>query len=467
MFINYAKKKWHYNPSVLEAFNSVEHKAPVFLLLCVSKFNFLYFLYNNNTKKNFHTKIIESTQIDSKNLSDEEFYEWFRGLTDGEGSFSISQVNKSFAFKFVIFMHKDEVNMLNYIAQRLKIGNVNIWGNFAGFSVTSQKELLVILQIFDNYPLNTSKHLNYLAFKEAYNLYIDSRLHAENYSDEFINKILEIKNSMNKNRINYNLPSNHKIYITPYWLLGFVEAEGYFSISNLKLIFGIGQTASELAVLEAIKDFLLKLPGKYSISRKDTNVISVSVNKKAKNINSKPMAKLEIVKTDYITNVIVPFFENLIWLSKKKLDFEDWNLVLKIKNDEKHFTDEGKELILLISKRINRNRLSTNLSKIPENNEKSVQKRIENLLASPSNYEIKPNGKILIKSTGTYLKGRGNIAVNVFNVDGKLIYEFNSIKECALFFKVSDRTINRRLENGSIVKYENQELIFKRVINLN
>lgn len=113
---------------------------------------------------------------------------------------------------------------------------------------------------------------------------------------------------MNKNRTNYDLPSNHKIYITPNWLLGFVEGEGYFSISNLKLIFGIGQTASELAVLEAIKYFLLELPGKYKISRKDTNVISVTVNKKAKNLNSNPMAKLEIVKTDYITNVIVPFF---------------------------------------------------------------------------------------------------------------------------------------------------------------
>lgn len=154
-------------------------------------------------------------------------------------------------------------------------------------------------------------------------MYIDSKL-LGNYSNEIINKILEIKNSMNKNRTNYDLPSNHKIYITPYWFLGFVEGEWYFSISNLKLIFGIGQTASELAVLEAIKDFLLELPGKYKISRKDTNVISVTVNKKAKNLNSNPMAKLEIVKTDYITNVIVPFsarsapIEDLIWLSKKK-----------------------------------------------------------------------------------------------------------------------------------------------------
>lgn len=74
----------------------------------------------------------------------------------------------------------------------------------------------------------------------------------------------------------------------------------------------------------------MELPGKYKISRKDTNVISVTVNKKAKNLNSNPMAKLEIVKTDYITNVIVPFFENLIWLSKKKIRF--WRLKISFKN---------------------------------------------------------------------------------------------------------------------------------------
>lgn len=64
--------KWHYNPSVAEAFNSVEHETSIFLLLCVLfKLNFLYFLYKNNIiKRKFSTKIIESTQVDNKNPSD-------------------------------------------------------------------------------------------------------------------------------------------------------------------------------------------------------------------------------------------------------------------------------------------------------------------------------------------------------------------------------------------------------------
>ena len=41
-------------------------------------------------------------------------------------------------------MHKDDAAMLNYIANRLKVGHVNIWSHFARFSVTSQKDLRVI-----------------------------------------------------------------------------------------------------------------------------------------------------------------------------------------------------------------------------------------------------------------------------------------------------------------------------------
>lgn len=77
-----------------------------------------------------------------------------------------------------------------------------------------------------------------------------------------------------------------------------------------------------------------------------------------------------------------------------------------------HFIEEGKELILAISKRMNRNRLSTVTTQPSANN---IQERVLNLLAAPSNYEIQPDGKILIRSSGVYLKGRGNISLEVFS----------------------------------------------------
>lgn len=145
------------------------------------------------------------------------------------------------------------------------------------------------------------------------------------------------------------------------------------------------------------------------------------------------------------------------------MDYNDWKLILTIKNQGKHFTVEGKDLMNLISKRMNRNRLSTNLVKPSEID---FEERVSNLLASPSNYEIHPDGKILIKSSGVYLKGWGNVAINVLDDKGTLIYSFDSIKQCAIFFGVSDRTINRRLGYGSFVKIEGQKLIFKREVTL-
>jgi hypothetical protein len=53
--------------------------------------------------------------------------------------------------------------MLNYICNRLKVGKVIERDHFATYYVRSA-DVLKIIDIFDNYPLNTSKHLNYLAF---------------------------------------------------------------------------------------------------------------------------------------------------------------------------------------------------------------------------------------------------------------------------------------------------------------
>ena len=59
-------------------------------------------------------------------------------------------------------MHIDNKNMLEFIAKKLKVGKVFIAGRFVYFSVYKQSELKIIFNIFDKYPLNTSKNLNYI-----------------------------------------------------------------------------------------------------------------------------------------------------------------------------------------------------------------------------------------------------------------------------------------------------------------
>jgi F0F1-type ATP synthase membrane subunit c/vacuolar-type H+-ATPase subunit K len=121
----------------------------------------------------------------------------------------------------------------------LGIGNVSVREHFANFSVTSQKDLLTVIQIFDNYPLNTSKNLNYLLWKKGFELYYN-RKNSNINKKELTEELVNLKNQMNSRasgatcsagkRSDFKQPENHRINITPYWLLGFVEAEGYFSV---------------------------------------------------------------------------------------------------------------------------------------------------------------------------------------------------------------------------------------------
>lgn len=221
----------------------------------------------------------------------------------------------------------------------------------------------------------------------------------------------------------------------------------------------------ELSVLEAIQNFLYKLPGasfaSASVKRSNTNLVKLETYNQAKGRNHKPMAYITVNQEDFITNVLLPFFDNLIWLSKKEKDYKDWKLILSIINQGKHFTEEGKELISLIVNRMNSNRLSTNLTVIRKESY-SLDDKVLKLLSTPSNNEVQSDGKILIKSSGTHLRGRGNVGVKVLDDKGIVIYNFDSIKDCALFFNVHSRTINRRLEKDSIVEFEGKKLVFKR-----
>lgn len=293
--------------------------------------------------------------------------------------------------------------------------------------------------------------MNYIMFKQAYDLYFSRE--SIKVSKELHKNMVDLKNQMNRQRIDFKQPKGHSINITSYWLLGFIEGDGYFSVSqqNYSPRFGIGQTSQEIGVLEAIQKYLLGLPGKYIVKRTNTNLVKLETYGSTKDRAQKPMSNLIVNQTDFLSNVLLPFFDNLIWLSKKEKDYQDWKLVLNIIKQGKHFTVEGKQLISLIIKGMNNYRLSSNLISLEEGSPSSmdIKERALILLSSPSNYELQPDGKILIKSSGTYLKGRGNIGVKILDDKGRTIYNFDSIKDCALFFNVHSRTINRRLDNGS------------------
>ena len=82
--------------------------------------------------------------------------------------------------------------MLKYIAERLGIGRVSIGDHFVKYAVSSKKDLLKIINIFDKYPLNTTKNLNFISFKKGYMLYFNRT--SLKVSPELREEIFNIKN---------------------------------------------------------------------------------------------------------------------------------------------------------------------------------------------------------------------------------------------------------------------------------
>jgi len=114
---------------------------------------------------------------------------------------------------------------------------------------------------------------------------------------------------------------------------------------------------------------------------------------------------------------------------------------------------------------MNNNRLSTNNNSSNFTDIKDIEFKIKFLLAN-SNLEIHDKGKIFIKSSQAYLKGRGNIQIEVFTEDGTLFQSLESIKMAALIFNTSERSIIRKLDSGDKIFFNEQYYTLKRVTSL-
>ncbi len=188
-------------------------------------------------KNNKTSSILDNTgkmnYSSSSKKVDDNFFEWLGGgITDAEGSFAIGSSRKNpyhtyFYFTFVIALHVDDINLLEFIPKRLGLGKVYTFGKKSCFIVKNKKDLKVIMDIFTKYPLKTHKYLNFLDFKKAFYLYSDTRIK----TIELLKDIEIIKNRMNTLRTEFDLTFKGHL-ITSYWLLGFVEGEGSFYINK-------------------------------------------------------------------------------------------------------------------------------------------------------------------------------------------------------------------------------------------
>jgi len=95
---------------------------------------------------------------------------------------------------FKIKLHVKDIAALKEIQNTLGIGKVRILGiDEADYVAESFKELQIIVDHFDKYPLATVKKSDYLIFKQCF----DMILKREHLTEEGLLKIVALKTNLN------------------------------------------------------------------------------------------------------------------------------------------------------------------------------------------------------------------------------------------------------------------------------
>lgn len=254
---------------------------------------------------------------------------WFlTGFSDGEACFMINVYKSSKHIAgwgaragFQIGLHTKDLQILNSIRDYFSVGSIFIKGDRCVYYVQSIKDLDVILNHFEKYPLITQKLADYILFKMAINL-IKEKAHL---NLEGLQKLISIRASLNwgltlaleaafPDIIPYPRPSVSDIAIKdPQWLAGFASAEGCFLIRitesathllgyRVFLIFKLGQHSRDEQLLRSLVDYL----GCGKIYLENSAV------------------EFRVSKFSDLTEKIIPFFQKYCIQGVKYLDYTDF-----------------------------------------------------------------------------------------------------------------------------------------------
>ena len=201
----------------------------------------------NNIKYYSTSSINDSRENNTNLIIDPNF---LTGFTDAEGSFVLSitksdNVKSGWVIKprFSISLHKKDRFVLEAIKNYLGVGEIYTQGTDSiQYRVFSIKDLQLVIDHFDKYPLISQKFGDYSLFKQAYLLLINK----EHLTPEGLLKIIAIRASIN-NGLSESLkeafpriipvmrPERNNISIyNPQWLAGFTSGEGSFGVKVRK-----------------------------------------------------------------------------------------------------------------------------------------------------------------------------------------------------------------------------------------
>lgn len=309
-------------------------------------------------ERNYQIKILSNQKrLYTTNYDSNQLNPWFiTGFADAESAFSIlvqprldSKTKWRIKAIFAISLNKKDLAILESIQTWFGVGRIYSSGTKVYYRVESFKDLQIIIDHFDNYPLVTAKRLDYDLFKQSFNM-INLN---EHLTEQGISKLIEIKTSLNKGLSEKLINSFSEISLlkrvdfkfngipSSYWIAGFVSGDGSFNIKTtearlgkVQLRFAVHLHIRESEVIKGLAKFFKFDESKYIYYTKNSVAI-------------------QIVNTSDILNIIIPFFDNYKIKGAKELDFIDFKKVAEIVKSKGHLTEQGFSEILAIKDNMN------------------------------------------------------------------------------------------------------------------
>jgi hypothetical protein len=286
---------------------------------------------------------------------------YITGFSDGEACFALSIYKDSRMLTgwqvkpfFKISLHNKDRALLELIQRYFGVGKIYKHGkDSAEFRVSGLKNLSVIINHFDKYPLITQKLADYLLFKQAVKL-VQEKVHL---TKKGLLKIVSIKASLNlglSEQFKESFPNVIPV-IRPSvkftgvkdlnWFRGFVEAEGCFLVvvqeykdkpASVSLRFFLTQHSRDRVLLESFVNYL-GYDRFYSVTGRNEVYFIISTFKD-------------------IFEKVIPLFYKYPLLGSKQQDFFNFVKVAELIRSKDHLTKKGLEKIKLIKSNMNSRR---------------------------------------------------------------------------------------------------------------
>ena len=291
-------------------------------------------------------------------INREQFFRWLTGFIDGEGNFQVYLDRDYLRVMFRISLHIDDIAVLHKIRDFLGVGRVTICvrSNSCLFIISDVNNLLTVLfPLIDKYHLYTTKWLDYVDFKSV--VLILAEKNTTRLSSSELDLVRSIMSRMNSGRTEYNYDLIPTIIVNPFWLLGFIEAEGTFGFKNLSPYFQIGQHIRNSMVLKAITIYLESLPKGFTFSTHSAvPLVTNTFNDRTS------VSVISILNIDILYDYLMFFLLDMPFQTRKSEDFYYWSLVLHLHKLGHFYLPKGRVLVYQISKYVNKGRYSTNLN---------------------------------------------------------------------------------------------------------